>query len=445
MKTFSTKILHRLSPQIEKHLLIFLFLQLNLFFIQAEKVSFSNFRMTWRDSPQHSAVIGWSGTRNAIMYFDTVSYGEDHQKYRFNSGVTTSNHYKGQANNFVRLSNLTPGTRYYFVLKDTIKNTYSRALSFKTLPENASSLLIVAGGDSRNSLPIYEMSPRKCRIGFRNGNKMASKIVPDVIFFGGDFVMNKFFWRRNKEWQQWLSDWQLTITPDGLLIPIIPEIGNHESSKDMIYLFDMPPTDGVYAHIFGGNLLSLFTLNNMKNGCNTTQLSSLDSLLGNVAPLSKWQMIQYHIPMNPQGKYYSKRTDLIKCWSPLFLKWGIDIISECHTHIMKTSYPVEIDSTNYENPFSRNDSLGIVFIGEGAWGAPLRSLRATNIDLIFDQAIFHGFHVLQVRRDHIEISQVEFKNVDSVAQNSSNRRGVELPENLPIKVGKAGRNLIIKR
>ncbi|MEI6347434.1 MAG: metallophosphoesterase family protein [Bacteroidota bacterium] len=412
--------------------------------IYASKHPFGNFRMSYRDNPQHSAVIGWSGTRNAMIYFDTVSHGTNTQKYRFQSGVTTSNHYKGQNNNFVRLSNLQAGTRYFFILKDTIGNTLSRPLSFKTLPENASSLLIIAGGDSRNSLPLYEMSPKKCRVGFRNGNILASKIVPDVIFFGGDFRMNKFFWRKNSEWQQWLSDWQLTITPDGLLIPIIPAIGNHESSADLINFFDMPPTNGIYTQLFGGNLISLFTLNNMNSVCNPKDISSTDSLFGTLSPISKWQMVQYHIPMNPQGKRYRKREDLIKCWSPLFQKWGIDIVSECHAHIIKTTFPVVIDSSNFQNPFTRNDSIGIVFIGEGAWGAPLREVRADN-DALFDQAIYHGFHVLQVNRDSIIISQVGFKNVDLVAQNPSDRRGLSLPENLQIKAGKTGKNLVIKR
>lgn len=395
----------------------------------ASKVPFSNFRMSYRDDPQHTAVIGWSGSRNAIMCYDTISHGGNDKKYQKHLGISTSNHYRGQTHNFVRLTGLNSGTRYYFVLLDTISQKTSNEMSFKTLPENAPSLLIVIGGDSRNSLPIFEMSPKKCREGFRNGNILVSKIVPDVVVFGGDFVMNKFFWRRNKEWQQWLSDWQLTITPDGLLIPIIPAVGNHENSEVLIQLFDMPSTNGVYNHFLGGNLISLATLNDMKPVCNQPELNIVDSLMRLNNSTTRWQLVQYHIPMNPQGKRYSKRKDLISCWGSLFKKWGVDIISESHTHMIKTSYPVEIDSKNINNPFSRNDSMGIVFIGEGAWGAPLRPMRSINRNIAYQKSA-HGFHILQVNRDSIQISAISFTHIELVTQNPSDRKSLLLPDHL---------------
>jgi len=428
-----------------RHQIIFYFFVLTgIFSSMASKIPFSNFRMSYRDNPQHSAVIGWSGSRNAILYFDTVSRGGNYQNYKYHAGVSAFNHYKGQDNNFVRFADLASGTRYYFILRDTIGGVLSREMSFKTLPEKASTLLIVIGGDSRNSMPIYEMSPKKCREGFRKGNMLVSKIVPDIVVFGGDFVMNMLFWRRSHEWQQWLSDWQLTITPDGLLIPIIPAIGNHEDPADMVNFFDMPLTNGVYNHLLGGNLISLTTLNNMKAVCNPSELNTVDSLMSYDHSAAKWQVVQYHIPMNPQGKKYSKRKDLIQCWAPIFQKWGVDIVSESHTHIMKTTYPVVIDSSNFNNPFSRNDSLGMVFIGEGAWGAPLRALRPTN-DYIKSQVIVHGFHILQVSGDSIQISAISFGNVETVTQSPSNRSTLQLPDNLQRIPEKDGIPLVIKR
>lgn len=411
-------------------ILLLCYLIVNSFKVNASNHPFSNFRMSYREDPQHSAVIGWSGSHHALIYFDTVSHQANYLKYQFQSGVTNYNHYKGQNNNFVRLSDLKPGMRYYFVLRDTIGNIVSRELSFKTLPENATSLLIVAGGDSRNSVPFFEMSPKKCRTGFRNGNILVSKIVPDVVLFGGDFTLNKLFWNRYREWRHWLSDWQLTITPDGLLIPIIPAMGNHEDSLDLVMFFDMPSTNGVYHHLLGGNLASLNTFNDLKPVCNPAETNAMDSLMKMDMATTRWQLVQYHIPMNPQGTKYEKREDLIRCWAPLFQKWGVDIVSESHAHIMKTTVPIIVDIINNGNMI-RNDSSGTTYIGEGAWGAPLRKMRPAKPHIRNQQSV-HGFHVLQINRDSIQITAVSFGNLKSVTQNPSDRKTLQLPKNLEI-------------
>lgn len=398
--------------------------------VNAFKYPFCNFRMSYREDPQHSAVIGWSGSHYAQIYFDTVSHQANYQKYQFISGISTNNHYKGQDNNFARLTNLKPGMRYYFVLRDTIQNIVSRELSFKTLPENASSLLIVAGGDSRNSVPFFEMSPKKCRDGFRSGNILVSKIVPDLVLFGGDFTLNKLFWNRHREWRHWLSDWQLTITPDGLLIPIIPAMGNHEDSLDLVMFFDMPSTNGVFHHLLGGNLVSLNTFNDLKLVCNPAETNAMDCTMKMNKTTTRWQLVQYHIPMNPQGTKYEKREDLIRCWAPLYQKWGVDIVSESHAHIMKTTFPIIVDTLDNGN-IIRNDSLGTAYIGEGSWGAPLRKMRPAK-PYIKNQQSVHGFHILQISSDSIQITAVSFGNLESVTQNPSDRSTLHLPENMEI-------------
>jgi len=410
--------------------------------IYGQKLPFDKFRLMYRGNPQSSAVIGWCGSHDVLFYYDTLPFDNQTEKYANKCGVSSSNNYKKLKNNFVRLENLNSGKRYYFILCDTISGLKSRMMSFKTLPDNASSLLIVAGGDSRNSVPLYEMNPKKCQKGRRDGNKMVSKIVPDVVLFGGDFVLNMFNFFRKSDWKKWLNDWQLTRTDDGLLIPIIPAMGNHEDKLDLVNIFDIIDSTSNFVSNLGGDLISVVTLNNLSNVCNPTQLSVTENLLREASTNSKWQMVQYHIPINPQGKKYNKREDLFLCWAPLFTKYGVDVISESHTHIIKTTYPAYININN--QTFSRSDSNGIVFIGEGAWGAPLRKIRPDN-NYIFDQKAYHGFHVLAVDRDKILIYQISFEDIDKVANNNSNRNNLELPANIKIKSGKSGNFIEIKK
>jgi len=89
-----------------------------------------------------------------------------------------------------------------------------------------------------------------------------------------------------------------------------------------------------------------------------------------------------------------------------------------------------VDTLNNGN-IIRNDSLGTVYIGEGAWGAPLRKMRPAN-SYVKNQQSVHGFHILQISRDSIQITAVSFGNLESVSQNPSDRSTLQLPENLEI-------------
>ena len=91
---------------------------------------------------------------------------------------------------------------------------------FHTAPDDPSTpITFIAGGDSRNN-----RSARK-RL-----NLLAGQMQPLAILFSGD--MTDMCTAR--EWQQWLDDWQLTITSDRRLIPIIAARGNHETSNSIL-------------------------------------------------------------------------------------------------------------------------------------------------------------------------------------------------------------------
>jgi len=405
-------------------LIIFLLNSLILF---SSEPLFEKFRLIYKKNPCHNATIGWCGSKDVILYYDTIPYFADIKKYSNSQKVSKSNKHKGLNNNFVEFDNLIDGKIYFFVLFDTIKKVSSRMLSFRTVSKDCKNLLIVAGGDSRNSFPILEMSPKKCKKGRRNANVIVSKIVPDFVVFGGDYVMNKLALFRNKEWKNWLDDWQLTINKDGLLIPIIPEIGNHETYEDMKCFFDISENDYL---IKIDNFLSILTLDNIKNVNNKESVYKLENFLKESSK-SKWQIVQYHIPMYPHGVKYKPRFDVFYRWGPLFKKYKVDVISECHAHNMKTTYPIELQFNDKENPFLRNDTNGIIFIGEGGWGAPLRKLK-TKTEYIFSQDMFHGFHLIDLNKNCMKIYQITLNNIDNIESSPSDRKDNILPKNIVI-------------
>ena len=123
-------------------------------------------------------------------------------------------------NRFSRLENLIPNTIYYFVIVDS--EGTSREYSFETLPNDSRERIsIIAGGDSRN----YRDARQKA-------NKMVAKLHPHLVMFGGDMTGGD----NADQWIKWMNDWQLSISEQGRLTPIVTARGNHEYSNKTLSL-----------------------------------------------------------------------------------------------------------------------------------------------------------------------------------------------------------------
>ncbi|MEQ9307212.1 MAG: fibronectin type III domain-containing protein, partial [Marinoscillum sp.] len=212
--------------------------------------STDKYRLTLRDNPATSIVIGWNqidGT-GVTVYYGTIDQGTDWASYPNSTGATRSVGFAGMDNHFARLEGLQANTIYYFVIKDS--NSNSERFWFKTAPNVPTERLsFIAGGDSRNN-----------RVPRQNGNRLVSKLKPHAVFFGGDMTNAC----TNSEWMEWFDDWQLTISDDGRMYPIVATRGNHETNDDYIYnLFDTPRNNNsvYYALTFGGSLIRAYTLN----------------------------------------------------------------------------------------------------------------------------------------------------------------------------------------
>lgn len=306
-------------------------------------------------------------------------------------------------NNFTRLSSLQPNTAYYFVIRDS-EGTSSRYW-FKTAPDvNSERLSFIAGGDSRNN-----RTPRQ------NANKLVAKLRPHGVFFGGDMTSSG----TDSEWQNWMEDWQLTIGTDGRMIPIVAARGNHESSNGMIVnLFDVPDPNVYYAITFGNNLIRTYTLNSeiSISGSQTSWLSS--DLSANVGTI--WKMVQYHKPMRPHVSSKSEGTNQYNNWAQLFKDNGVRVVVECDAHTVKTTWPVVPSAKGgSDEGFIRDDAEGTVYVGEGCWGAPLRS-NNDNKNWTRNSGMFNQFKWIFVDASKIEIRTIKVDNADQVGTVNDN-------------------------
>lgn len=357
------------------------------------------YRLILRDDPATTMCIGWNQVsgENAVVYFDTQAHGTDYKAYAQQQEVDVSNGYKAMNNRFVRLTGLKPMTTYYFVIRD--EEGCSNQFFFTTLSDQPDQrLAFIAGGDSRTF-----REPRQ------KGNQMVAKLRPHGVIFAGDMINHG----TDEEWQNWLDDWQHTIANDGRMTPIIPARGNHEKKNAHIYkLFDCPSKRVYYSLTFGGNLMQLITLNTeiVKGGRQTMFLKKTLKAHQDVT----WRVTQYHKPARPHIARKAEGKGQYKKWIPQFQKYGVKLAIECDSHTHKVTWPiVASEEDGNEEGFVRNDQEGIVYVGEGCWGAPLQ----TNDDdksWTRDSGRINQVKWVFVDQEKIEIRTVMYDNVKEV-------------------------------
>lgn len=204
----------------------------------------SQYTLSFRDDPSNSIVVGWSGD-NGTVYYGTTDFGTTYASYPNNKITDRTASAHGINRKFARLSNLLPNTLYYFVVRDA-GGTVSARFKFKTLSDNPNDpIAFISGGDTRDGFKVFGSYVESCPSGNcveqkRKGNRLVAKIRPDFVAFNGDFIMNQVTSNTLTEWNEWLNDWQLTISTDGRMYPMTFTQGNHEDNQDVYNLFDVP-------------------------------------------------------------------------------------------------------------------------------------------------------------------------------------------------------------
>ncbi|RYZ49345.1 MAG: metallophosphoesterase family protein, partial [Proteobacteria bacterium] len=374
--------------------------------------------------------VGFNASTNSMtdskVYYDVDDHGRDVQAYTFSKSIDVNRPYLDMNNAFAKLRKLKPDTLYYFVIQDG--SGVSPTFSFKTLPDNPEvPLSIITGGDSRDN-----RTPRK------NANLLVSKLRPHLVFFGGDMTSSG----SAGQWKEWFEDWQATIGADGRMTAVIPARGNHESENSVLeYLFNTPP--GVYYAVnLGGNLIRAYTLNSESSISGTQSDWLANDLQKNRNEI--WRMAQYHRPMRPHVAGKEVASDLYDAWAELFSTYRMDLAIESDSHVVKSTWPIKKSKgANAKEGFERDDKAGTVFLGEGCWGAPLRTPNA-NKSWTRDSGSFNHFNWLRVDKEKMEIRTVKVDNAQTVGQVDPSDR-FKAPAGLDIWSPANGAVITIKR
>lgn len=337
----------------------------------------AQWRLVWTGDPATQATLCWStaelGTRHRVVLrrdgSEQVQTIEAHRSDRY-SAKSPDLYF-----HHVALSDLQPATRYNVVIQSDGQR--SPEMYFVTAPAADVPISMIFGADSRSGLQER-----------RKMNAMLAKMVaesqsPDrvsIIAFahGGDFIVDG---RDLEQWSQWMTDYELTVTADGRLLPIIPARGNHDGGKMFNEVFAFPPTDKNYYSVDLGPQVRLITLNT-ETSLAGDQLTWLKQELPAARVDRRWLIVQYHRPAFPAVK--TPWLNLIH-WVPLFEEHNVDLVCEGDGHNIKRTTPIRD---------FRSDPTGVVYIGEGGLGVGQRTPKTNRWYLSApDAKASEGHHV----------------------------------------------------
>lgn len=316
--------------------------------------------LSWKTDPTTTMVIQWADQKTDPH--KSIEYRLFDQQ-NWETAQTEATPMPGMPDiliHRVELSKLKPDSIYQFRI-----GADGKEFKFQTMPDTlAKPISFVEGGDLYHDdlETLEEMS------------RVAASLQPRFAVIGGDIAYScgsKIRGEDCNRWAAWLKSWKKTmITTDGLVIPVIAAIGNHEvvnsfgQTRDEAKLFHATfplPDNRAYRTLDFGNYLSLFLLDSGHTAATTgpQQQWLNDALQARINRPMKFAV--YHVPAYPSIRHYDNRDsrNVRYAWVPLFDKYGVNVAFEHHDHAYKRTYRMKNN---------RPDPNGTLYMGDGSWG-----------------------------------------------------------------------------
>jgi len=360
-----------------KTTVFFLLFALSSTFGAREGQPVQNLRIVWTEHPQTEALVAWDGrelNEDAVLLYDTVSHAKTLSGYVSKTPLCESGLYlkkiigapKGSPAkccgdetlffHHARLSGLKPDTTYYLAVQ--IDGETGREFHFRTAPTSGTFKLIYAG-DSRTRVDVVRQMSRQIARLVESDNSILA------LLHGGDFVGAP---NNMGMWKKWLDAYALTTTDSGRLLPLIPIVGNHDKggAKIFFHAFGNVGKETGYFVCHLAPSVRITCLNSMQKVEGEQQRFLEKALVKMEEDKVLWRFSAQHYPSYPAVKnwQFAKRE-----WVPLYEKYNVDLVLESDGHCIKRTIPIRNDK---ESPD------GVVYLGEGGFGAPQRDPDPTR-------------------------------------------------------------------
>ena len=320
----------------------------------------------------------------------------------------------------VELTNLAPDTLYRFRFPNQ-----TQEYRFKTMPSHLDNpIRFVVGGD------MYHEGTDLLQA----ANQRAAKTNPRFGIAGGDLAYaSQRLVDAPEDYERWIEflvRWsEDMVTPDGLMIPMLPLLGNHdvngrygkpENAKFFYTLFTMPGPQGYNVLDFGDYMTFVMLDTAHTHPIEGAQTEWLHKTLQQHQGFLH-SFAAYHVPAYPSVRNFNgKLNPTIRAnWVPLFEQYGVNMAFEHHEHAYKRTYPIKE---------GKIDPDGIVYIGDGAWGATPRIPHTPEERwyLAKTQAAQH-FLVVDITKDVRRVTAIDVPSGKAIDQYSQVVSKVPVP------------------
>lgn len=317
------------------------------------------------------------------------------------------------------LSGLTPNSIYEFKVKG-----YTEIDRFKTMPLTNEGVKVLATSDQMNELHTFYTN-------VVNDSEAIKLIDPDVFVIAGDVVHDDA--TRVTAWDVFWKGWFDNVkSSNGLLIPIVAVLGNHDGKKvdenggyvtllwhhmgarveDVVFFYNFFSNidETGYGVLDISDYLSfVYTDTGHTNDVLKTQVSWLESTLQ--ARQDREVLPIMHVSPYP-GRYKFDTYTHIRVrehWTPLFTNNGIKAVVTGHEHVSLATHKVTGDTL---------DPNGVVYIGQGrGMGSDIRQATATNetwyVDYLADNTQktdeVRGFESIYITGDGVLVEKMTMK------------------------------------
>ncbi|WOO43359.1 metallophosphoesterase [Rubellicoccus peritrichatus] len=319
---------------------------------------------TWTDTPSSTINMIWLTDANESDSLQWRAEGEDSWKNAI-AGIHPFGPDKGTEVCQLALSGLESDTIYEVKLGGEIYR-------FRTLPdERPVRLNFAAGGDMMHTPEMH-----------RAATKAMAKSDPAFAILGGDLAYANG--RDQERWFDWINVWvDEAVTSDGLSIPFIVAIGNHEviggynkTPAEAPYFYSLfpfpePNKSNYVVDVFDD--MSVFVLDTNHTQRVIDQEEWLEQTLKERAN-HKHLFAVYHFPaygIKKKGLKNENSKQIREHWTPLFDQYNLDAAFENDSHIYKRSVLIRDD---------KKDPEGTLYIGDGAWGVTVRDLSEAEVN-----------------------------------------------------------------
>ena len=128
-----------------------------------------------------------------------------------------------------------------------------------------------------------------------------------------------------------------------------------------------------------------------------------------------WQLPQYHRPIRAHVSFKKEMQTQYRNFVPLFEQYrNVRLCLENDSHTTKITWPIlSSKEKDADEGFKRNDEKGIVYAGEGCWGAPLRDADDCK-SWTRDAGKVNQFNWIFISKEKIELRTVKYENVEKI-------------------------------